>query len=355
MDLVRTQLLLAQGASLTSAFADLPRLHNGVLQFPSLSSIQLRITAEDPAKNWSLSVGKIKSAYFPSGNGIRCDTNIVSGIPAAVTADFDSLIAKLIITGPTWRASLQKAKRALEDTRIEGVKTNLSILKAIIAHPSFAAQDCDTSWLEAHQAELVAESTVPLKRKFGHDLFQSSTSAPSISSSSQLLFRKDDAWNITLNPKSNSSQVPPASYHLHLTRLLKNDFPASLSADIAITPISVLTDSETKPYTLSLAQTSTSAAAASSSSRRAKADPSNKQHVPIPFSGKLVEVHVEQGDEVQKGETMFVVRQMKMELEVRAPRSGVLDWVIEIQEGEEVGEGWLGAVFGEEGETKARL
>lgn len=100
-----------------------------------------------------------------------------------------------------------------------------------------------------------------------------------------------------------------------------------------------------------------SSSAAASASSRPRADPRNKTHVPIPFAGKLVEVLVEEGDEVREGETLFVVRQMKMELEVRAGRAGRVEWVMEGEEGEDVGEGWLGAVIigqeeGERGRAK---
>ncbi|KAG8629513.1 hypothetical protein KVT40_003378 [Elsinoe batatas] len=342
-DIVRVQLQIAQGASLHQT--GLSQLASNPETPPSQHSVQLRITAEDPTKTWSLSVGKIQSAHFPSGNGVRCDTNIVNGIPASVTADFDSLIAKLIITASNWSAAIQKARRALEDTHINGIETNITILKAIIAHPDFVAGKCTTTWLEFQQTALLANARQTKPKKFGTDLFQTSSTSISTSSpsSSQLLFRKDDAWSVTLDPLGRST-TDPQSYHLHLTKLLKNDFPSSLSAEVAVTPTSGST-SESRPYRLAIQQTSMSASAAVSASSRPRADARNKTHVPIPFAGKLVEVLVDEGDEVKEGETLFVVRQMKMELEVRAHRSGVVKWVMEVEEGEDVGEGWLGAVI----------
>lgn len=73
----------------------------------------------------------------------------------------------------------------------------------------------------------------------------------------------------------------------------------------------------------------------------------------VPFAGTLVEVLVDVGDEVREGETVCVVRQMKMEVEVRARRGGVVGFVTEAEEGEEVGEGVLVAVL--EGREGARL
>lgn len=102
-----------------------------------------------------------------------------------------------------------------------------------------------------------------------------------------------------------------------------------------------------------MAQTQLSSSAAGSAGSRRKADPKDGTHVPVPCAGRLVEVCVDEGDEVSAGETLFVVRQMKMELEVKAPRRGRVEWVLDVEEGEDVGEGWLGVVL--VGEEKARL
>ncbi|KAF2152658.1 hypothetical protein K461DRAFT_294307 [Myriangium duriaei CBS 260.36] len=344
-DIVRAQLLIAQGASLKDS--ELTSINGNPERPPPFYSIQLRITAEDPSKNWMLSVGKIQSSHFPSGNGIRCDTNIVSGIPSAITPDFDSLIAKLIITASTWTSVLQKARRALADTRIIGIQTNLPILRAILAHPDFISGKCDTRWLESQHSNLL--SSVTSSSKPSDALFQSTTSSAPSASSSSLLFKKDDAWTVALSPIFKEQQQQ-TSYHLHLTRLLKNDFPSSLSAEINVTAPS----SAPVPYRLDVQQTSLSASAASSAASRRKADPRDATHVPVPCAGRLMEVHVDEGDEVRKGETLFVVRQMKMEIEVRAPRDGVVKWVMEVEEGEDVGEGWLGVVV-VGGEERAKL
>lgn len=77
----------------------------------------------------------------------------------------------------------------------------------------------------------------------------------------------------------------------------------------------------------------------------------------FPFPGTLVEVLVDVGDVVREGDTLAVVRQMKMELEVRCPRAGVIGWVTEVEDGKGVEGGWLAAVIrGGEGEgEKAKL
>jgi pyruvate carboxylase len=141
-DIVKVQLLFAQGASLNGC--GLPTTDRDPEVPPPAHSIQLRITAEDVHRDWSLSIGKITSSQFPNGNGIRVDTHLISGHTAVVSADLDSLIAKVIITASSWQDTVRKAQHALDDTQISGVKTNINMLKAIVAHPDLLRGQCDT-------------------------------------------------------------------------------------------------------------------------------------------------------------------------------------------------------------------
>lgn len=344
---------------------------------PTQRSIQLRITAEDPEKNYSLSIGKIQSFHFPSGNGIRVDTALVHGAPAIVGADFDSVLAKLIITANTWEAAVRKARRALQDTTITGIKTNLAMLAAIISHADFLAGACDTQWLEARHGDLITNtrSKPPFNPTPLHNLVPSQqaslSSSPSASNSAAPLFRPNDAWTLALTPKDPSSptstetnpqtqqQQQQQTHHISLTRILRNDFPDSLSAEIIHTPPP--TSSSSKPpstqpqtYTLHLSSTSTTTSAVTASNSHPHGSPNNPTHILLPFAGTLVEVLVDVGDYISAGEVVCVVRQMKMELEVRAHRAGRVEFVIGVEEGEAVGEGWLAAVVVDDGE-KARL
>ncbi|KAF2124049.1 hypothetical protein P153DRAFT_327898 [Dothidotthia symphoricarpi CBS 119687] len=348
-DIVKAQLLLAQGADLSAC--GLPSVERDPEVPPPVHSIQLRITAENVESDWSLSIGKITSFQFPSGNGVRVDTHLVSGHPAIVSADFDSLIAKLIITASSWKDAVCKARRALDDTQISGVKTNIGILRAIVAHSDFMDGTCDTRWLESKQHELL-QSSQHLSLS-PNNILGPETAVPSSSASistANTLFRKGDAWSLTLSSPETQQPLP---HHLELTRVLRNDFPSSLSADILFTTPSTSssTPSQTTPYTLTLTSTSASGSAATSHHRRG--NPSDPSHISIPFPGKLVEVLVDEGDVVKEGDVVCVVQQMKMELEVRSPRSGRVKWVTEVQDGEDVAEGILAAIV--ESEKEARL
>lgn len=343
-DIVKAQLLLTQGASLTEC--GLPSAKRDPKVPPQAHSIQLRVTAENVQSDWSLSIGRITLFRFPTGNGIRVDTNLISGYSSVVSADFDSLIAKLIITASSWDDTVKKARRALDDTQISGVKTNIDILRAIVAHPDFLAGKCDTQWLESKQAELLdLGHKISSSRKNTLSTDTASTSSSTLLNTANTLFRKGDAWSINLSPTAEKTKSNPSPHHLELTRVLRNDFPSSFNAEILFT-----SPTSSTPYTLTLSSTSASASAATSHHRRR--NPSDPSHISIPFPGKLVEVLVDEGDVIKEGDVVCVVQQMKMELEVRAHRSGRVIWVMEIEDGEEVAEGMLAAVVEREGEAR---
>jgi biotin carboxyl carrier protein len=167
------------------------------------------------------------------------------------------------------------------------------------------------------------------------------------SSASSMLFRKGDAWTITLSD-TRDKNVAPVNHHMQIAKVLRNEFPAQLAADVLYTTPS---SKEAIPYSLILQSTASSAAAATAQYR--KGNPGDPRHVIIPFPGTLIEVTVDVGDVVKEGDVICVVRQMKMELEVRAPRAGTVSWVLEAEEGEEVSEGVLAAEIESEETRKA--
>jgi pyruvate carboxylase len=334
IDLVRSQLLIAQGATLASA--ELPRIPPNPLSTPSQYACQLRITAEDVSRNWTLSVGKISSVAFPGGNGIRLDQAITPG--QVVGSSFDSLLAKIIVSGRTWQEVVRKAQRALHETVIEGVKTNLPALRGIVAHPDFSMGDCDTTWLETHQNELIRVGSHPAKFAKLPTANSNNAQQKAIAaiSAGPPLFRRGDAWTVELAPTDGPENESKTS-HLSIARILRNDFPSSFVSEVEFTT----SNGETMEYKMTLNSTTSSATAVTSDHRRG--DVNNPRHITIPFPGKLVEVMVDEGDVVRAEDVICVVQQMKMEIEIRAKRPGRVVWVTEIEDGEEVTEGILAA------------
>ncbi|TKA35702.1 hypothetical protein B0A54_12670 [Friedmanniomyces endolithicus] len=315
-----------------------------------MHSIQLRITAEDPEKTYSLSIGKIQSFRFPSGNGIRVDTALIHGVPAVVSSDFDSVIAKVIVTARTWQDVVSKARRALADTSIVGITTNIALLRAIVDHADFRTGMCDTQWLEAKHDELLEQSRThsQLPDPF-HGLVspQQSNESNTAVSGASLMFRKDDAWSIALRPQS-SATPNTRPHHLQLAKVIRNDFPTNFAADIMFTA----PGSTPQAFRMDMQSTSTSASATSSQHRQGSR--SDGSHVVLPISGKLVEVLVDVGDVVKKDDAICVVKQMKMEIEIRSHKAGLVTWLTEAEDDEDVAEGMLAAVVEDE-KAQAKL
>ena len=342
VDVVKAQLRLAQGASFDEA--GLGGLPQNPLEPPRLHSLQLRLTAEDPEKNYSLSIGKIQSFRFPSGNGIRVDTALINGAPAVITSDFDSVIAKLIITASTWQDVVTKARRAIEDTSVVGINTNIALLRAIMHHPEFEAGVCDTRWLEAKHEELLKSSRALAQRPdplHGLIVEQLSGSGAAVSSSSSITFRRDDAWSITLRPASSGSTTT-RPHHLQLQKVIRNDFPTNFAADILFTAPGA------NPQAFRMDMQSTSSSASATSSQHKQGSRADSTHVILPISGKLVEFLVDVGDVVQKNDPICVVKQMKMEIEIRSHKAGTVTWLTEAEDNEDVAEGMLAAVVEDE-------
>jgi len=111
-------------------------------------SIECRINAENPNKNFMPSPGQIKEINLPGGNGIRIDTAIYNGY--IIPPNYDSMIAKIIVFGNTRNEAIAKMKRALEELVI-GVDTNIEFLFQIIRNPNFIRGNYDTSFIEKEE------------------------------------------------------------------------------------------------------------------------------------------------------------------------------------------------------------
>lgn len=139
IDLVVEQFRIAEGRALEVTETPLPRGH----------SIEFRINAEDPGRGFLPTPGQITLFEAPSGPGIRLDTGVVSG--STVPGTFDSLMAKLVVTGATREQAIARACRALHEFQIEGVATVLPFDRAVIEHPDFTGTDgfkVHTRWIE---------------------------------------------------------------------------------------------------------------------------------------------------------------------------------------------------------------
>ena len=136
VDLVAEQIAIAGGEGLRLAQDDI-RLDG--------AAIECRINAEDPARDFMPSPGTITQAAWPPGEGIRVDTHIASG--SRVPPYYDSLMAKIIAHGRDRAEAVARLRKAIAETQIEGVKTNLPFHAEVLADAEFQAGGMDTGYL----------------------------------------------------------------------------------------------------------------------------------------------------------------------------------------------------------------
>jgi acetyl-CoA carboxylase biotin carboxylase subunit len=140
VDLIRQQILVASGEKIET----LPKKPNG-------HSFEFRINAEDPENGFRPSPGTIQSLHFPGGFGVRIDSHIYQSY--TIPPYYDSLIAKLIVWGKNRRHAIERAKRALEEFTVEGIKTTIPFHLKVLEDERFLSGDFDTSFLENFKFE----------------------------------------------------------------------------------------------------------------------------------------------------------------------------------------------------------
>jgi acetyl-CoA/propionyl-CoA carboxylase, biotin carboxylase, biotin carboxyl carrier protein len=138
IDLVREQLRIAAGEKLRFTEDPVPRGH----------SIEFRINGEDPGRNFLPAPGTVTRYREPSGPGVRVDSGVEAG--SVIGAAFDSLLAKLIVTGETRQQALERAWRALDEMVVEGMATTLPFHRAVVRDEAFTAEPftVHTRWIE---------------------------------------------------------------------------------------------------------------------------------------------------------------------------------------------------------------
>ncbi len=251
IDLVVEQLRIADGLPLSVTETPAPRGH----------AFEFRINAEDVGRGFLPTPGPVTAFVAPSGPGVRLDTGVLAG--GSVSGAFDSMMAKLIVTGATRQQALARARRALAEFEVQGVATVLPFHRAVLRHEDFVGEnrfEVHTRWIEtdfantlaaAARAELVADES---------------------------LFRTA----IEIDGRRVTMGLPAV-----LLRGLQG-----------------------------------AAATAENAGSNAATTSTDDNNVPAPVSGTLQAWKVADGDQVEQGALIAVMEAMKMEMQVLAPRSG---------------------------------
>jgi acetyl-CoA carboxylase biotin carboxylase subunit len=137
VDLIRSQILIAAGQPLPFQQADI--VSRGC-------AIECRINAEDPDRNFQPSPGRIEQMFTPGGKGVRFDSHAHPGY--VVPPHYDSMIGKLIVHQPTRGEAVATMLRALDELRIEGIRTTVPFHKKVLQHSEFVEGRVDTTFVE---------------------------------------------------------------------------------------------------------------------------------------------------------------------------------------------------------------
>lgn len=139
VDLIREMIRVAEGHPLSFTQKDL-KIDGW--------AIECRINAEDPDRNFMPSPGKVEFYLPPGGMGVRVDSAAYSGL--VISPHYDSMIAKLIVWGPTREEAIARMKRALDEFAVEGIRTTIPFHQKVLDHPVFVRGDFDIKFLEEY-------------------------------------------------------------------------------------------------------------------------------------------------------------------------------------------------------------
>ena len=256
LDLVREQFRIADGATLAITEDPVPRGH----------AIEFRLNGEDPGRGFLPAPGTLTTLTWPTGPGVRIDAGVETG--SVIGGNFDSLLAKIIVTGATRAEALERARRVLDETVVEGIATVLPFHRAVVRDDAFTSEPftVHTRWIETEWAGGITPFT---------------------------------AGGNTTEPAERETVVVEVS-----GRRLEVTLPKNLSN--------------------STGRAAPNRPAARRAGSAATAAGGGAAALTAPMQGTIVKVAVADGDEVQQGDTIIVVEAMKMEQPLQAHRSGTI-------------------------------
>ncbi|AWB81363.1 acetyl-/propionyl-CoA carboxylase subunit alpha [Corynebacterium yudongzhengii] len=270
IDLVREQFRIAEGQPLRFTEDPTPRGH----------AFEFRINGEDAASNFMPAPGTITAYSEPAGPGVRVDSGVRQG--SVIGGQFDSMLAKLIVTGETREEALQRSRRALAEFNVEGLPTVLPFHLAVTEDPAFVGDEegfgVYTRWIE-------------------------------------------EEWNNELSPyvdpaDSDDEKAPHEKYVVEVDgRRVEVALPAGFG----------VSGQAPKKKKRKRAKGGNAAAASGDA-------------VTAPMQGSVIKLSCAEGDEVAEGDVVAVLEAMKMENPVKAHKSGTVTG-LKIQEGQQVNKG----------------
>jgi acetyl/propionyl-CoA carboxylase alpha subunit len=152
IDIVREQLFVAAGRPLSGRM----RTAADRAAEPDRHAIEVRLSAEDPARDFAPTPGRIGRWEMPSGPGVRVDTAVAAG--ERIPPEYDPLIAKILVVDADRPAAIGRLARALEETVVTGIQTTLPFHRSVISDPGFEAGGLTTDWVDEYWATTLEPS-----------------------------------------------------------------------------------------------------------------------------------------------------------------------------------------------------
>ncbi|RVU40932.1 acetyl/propionyl/methylcrotonyl-CoA carboxylase subunit alpha [Rheinheimera riviphila] len=327
-DLVKWQLLVASGQPLPLTQDEIPLDGH---------AIEVRVYAEDPDNNFLPATGKLTYLRQPDANRhVRIDTGVVEN--DEVSPFYDPMIAKLIVWDESRDRAIARMRRALDDYRIAGVKTNLNFLTRLVEHPAFGRAELDTHFIEHHQAELFApEQNEPTQALILAALYLLSKQQPSATASSP--WQSAIGWRMNENASVSFHLTQgEQSQHVRITQqadaflVAVNDLSLTIKAQLNHDELTAnISGHQCKVRVSQFGDT------VSVFIKQQRFDFDYKTIVEVavsdesagslkaPMNGTVVAVLVSAGQQVEAGQTLLVMEAMKMEYAIKAPAAGVVN------------------------------
>jgi acetyl-CoA/propionyl-CoA carboxylase, biotin carboxylase, biotin carboxyl carrier protein len=329
-DLVEWQVRIAAGEKLTVSQSDIA-LHG--------HAIEARVYAEDPAYGFLPTGGDVLAVVEPDAAGVRVDSGLSAGM--VVGSDYDPMLAKVVAHGADRAAALRTLDRALAETAVLGVVTNIEFARFLLADSDVTAGRLDTGLLDRRAGDFVAAS--PSDEQFiAAAAFHWLRLFPAPGAD---LWEVPSGWRVGARaPVSVRLRTGERIDHVHITGApgsaevrIENGEPRSLQADLTGDHLTVTLDGLRSEYTVATADSKIwlaggGATAVLEEVREAPVRPdeehSGDAELTSPMPGTVVAVSVNDGAKVEAGTVVVTVEAMKMEHALAAPVDGAVELLV---------------------------
>ena len=323
-------------------------------------AVEARIYAEDPAREFLPSIGRIAHLEMPAGSdSVRVDTGVRAG--DEITRYYDPMIAKLIVHGEDRAAALRRLEAALARCSIVGVATNVAFLQRIATHDAFARGQVDTGMIGAHRDALLPQAASPSEHALVaaalgelERLRESVAAAALLSADRWSPWNDVDTWWLNSDDHAIALRFAAgdATYSVRLSvegdRIGVNVGEHAFVGHVAREGDELRVRLEDRSFTATVVALGDEryVYCDGSMTRFVLVDPlahpgdemPQGGHLMAPMSGTVVAVLVEQGQAVDRGAPLMILEAMKMEHTISAPAAGTVA-AINYRPGEQVAEG----------------